>query len=138
MQTIFQQNNGYTGDITLAYIPNNFKIDVLGASLDNGILVHKSTDQLSNFALLFETKGTLHTKYVFYNCYVQPTDINYNTNADKVAHQDEKLSIVASPIQSFDEKLNNRIFAEIDKQENADMYNTWFDILPKKIRGDNT
>jgi phi13 family phage major tail protein len=64
-------NNGYSGDLEIALIPEWFRTEVLQEEKDSkGVLIEKSTNaESTKFALLFEFSGDKHAKrYVMYNC----------------------------------------------------------------------
>ena len=51
-------NNGYSGDLEIALIPDSFRKDILKETEDtNGVLVEDSTVEPEHFALLFEFSG---------------------------------------------------------------------------------
>lgn len=61
-------NKGYEGDFECARIPDDVRVDTLGAHEDsNGIIVETDKDEVTYFALLFEIDGDQRpNKYVFY------------------------------------------------------------------------
>ena len=51
-------NDGYTGSLEMALIPDEFRVDVLGDELDaNGALIENKDAKAKHFALLFEFDG---------------------------------------------------------------------------------
>ena len=64
-------NNGYSGDLEIALIPEWFRTDILKEELDkNGVLVENSKiAEMEKFALLFEFDGDAKCiRDVMYNC----------------------------------------------------------------------
>ena len=62
-------NNGYEGDVELAILPESFRTDILGETLDSKkVLIENAEAQQAAFALLFEFDGdtkALHTASLF-------------------------------------------------------------------------
>ncbi len=51
-------NNGYSGDLEIALLPDNFRKDILMETEDaNGVMVEDSNVETEHFALLFEFSG---------------------------------------------------------------------------------
>lgn len=95
---ISSSNNGYEGDLELALIPDNFKIDCLGASTDsNGILVEKVDDKALAFALLFQFEGDAKARrHVIYNCKASRPAVASQTTEETIEPVTDTLSIRAT------------------------------------------
>lgn len=93
-------NNGYSGDLEMALIPEWFRTEILKENLDkNGVLVEKSdTSGAEKFALLFEFDGDQKgIRHVLYNCSTSRPSIESKTKEDKIEPGTEKLSLTADP-----------------------------------------
>lgn len=93
-------NNGYSGDLEIALIPEWFRTDILKEALDNnGVLVESSTiTEMEKFALLFEFDGDVRCiRHVLYNCSASRPSIESETKEDAIEPGTEKLSLTADP-----------------------------------------
>lgn len=92
-------NNGYEGDLEIALIPDSFKQEIFGETVDaNGLLVENSDAVQSNFALLFEFSGDKQkTRHILYNCSASRSDVAGKTKGKSVDPQTDKLKLSARP-----------------------------------------
>lgn len=92
-------NNGYTGDLEVALIPDSFKIDILGQDQDaNGALFESNDDKNAQFALLLQIDGDQKNyRLCYYNCTAQRPSAEANTTEDTKEPQTETISITMRP-----------------------------------------
>ena len=93
-------NDGYTGSLELALIPDSFRTDVLGEVLDNkGVLVENQNAQTIHFALMFQFEGDEHaTRHVIYNCVASRPSVSGNTKEATISPETETINITATSI----------------------------------------
>jgi phi13 family phage major tail protein len=93
-------NNGYSGDLELAKIPDSFLTDCLGYAADtNGVLYEDAGASPVNFALLFQFEGDAHAKRsVLYNCVANRPEVSGQTKAEGIEPQTETINITATTI----------------------------------------
>lgn len=94
-------NDGYSGTLELAKVPDTFKTDVLGDIVDsNGLMVENAEAQGEKFALLFQIEGDAEaTRFVFYNCTATRPSVASATKAEQIEPQTETLNLRAIPMK---------------------------------------
>lgn len=123
-------NNGYSGDLELARIPDDFKTDVLGYVADvKDVLVEDVNAETKHFALLFQFEGDLKaTKHVLYNCTCTRPSVEGATKEDAISPSTETLSITATSI--YNDSLETDIVkAEANEDTDATTYGSWVEAV---------
>lgn len=94
-------NNGYTGDLEMALIPDEVLVEMLGWETDeNGMVVEIADGKQKDFALLFEVKGNEKNKrYVYYNCKSSRPSQDHNTKTESIEPDTQTLSLVVTPAE---------------------------------------
>lgn len=116
-------NNGYSGDLEIALIPEWFRTDILQEELDsNGVLVEKSDNAESvKFALLFEFDGDVRAiRHVMYNCTASRPSIESETKEDTIEPGTETLSLTADP------REDGLVKSRTGDTTSAETYNNWY------------
>lgn len=93
-------NDGYTGSLELALVPDSFRKDVLGEILDNkSVLVEDQNAPSVHFALLFQFEGdTKAVKHVVYNCIASRPSVSGNTKEASISPETETINLTATSI----------------------------------------
>ena len=115
-------NNGYQGDLELALLPDSFRTDVLGETLNQttGIYVEKANVPTVEFALLFQFEGDESaTRHCMYRCTASRPGTEGSTKEESIEPQTETITITAMPRIS-DEVVKSRC------PSTASAYANWF------------
>lgn len=118
-------NNGYSGDLEIALIPEWFRTEILREELDaKGVLVEKSDiTETEKFALLFEFDGDVRgIRHVLYNCSASRPSIESETKEDTIEPGTETLSLTADPRE--DGLVKSRTGDTTDDDTYANWYKT--------------
>jgi len=113
-------NNGYSGTLELALIPDSFKSDILGDVVaTQGGLVEKSNVATTYFALLFEFNGDDKARrHVMYKCSATRPDVASATVEASKTPVTETLNIKAIP--------NKNEIVKWFVDQGSSVYTSWF------------
>ncbi len=91
-------NQGYSGSLELAIIPDQFKTDCLGELTSNKQVLLEDVDAaLGHFALLFQFEGDKNQRrHVLYNCTASRPSLSGSTKADSIEPQTETINVSAA------------------------------------------
>ncbi|MCD8337954.1 MAG: phage tail protein [Lachnospiraceae bacterium] len=119
---VLAANNGYTGDLEIALIPESFYTDIHHEEKDsNCVLAEVSDIEVEHFALLFRFEGDVHkTLHVLYNCTCSRPAMESSTTEDSKEPQTDTLSLTASPL------ANRYVKAKTSSTTPESVYNSWF------------
>lgn len=95
-------NNGYSGDLELALVPDSFLKDVMGETVDasNGLQIEFADAKPKAFALLMQFEGDAEsTRHVFYNCKATRPSVSSKTTEESIEPVTETINITASAVK---------------------------------------
>lgn len=116
-------NNGYSGDLEIALIPEWFRTEILQETLDaKGVLVENSNIAESvKFALLFEFDGDVKAiRHALYNCTASRPSIESETKEDTIEPGTETLSMTADP------RADGLVKAKTGDATDSATYTNWY------------
>ncbi len=92
-------NNGYDGSLEMALIPDSFRTDVLGDTVDtNGAIIENANATVKKFALMFEFDGDAKkTRHVLYNVLATRPNIESSTKTSTKEPKTDSLEIEVRP-----------------------------------------
>lgn len=99
---VFASNNGYTGSLELANVPESFYKDILGFATDSdGNIVETNTAQPAECALLFEFQGDVKARrHIFWSVTFARPSIEGNTIEESIEPKTSTLEFTAVPLAS--------------------------------------
>lgn len=116
-------NNGYSGDLEIALVPEWFRTEILQEALDtNKVLVEKSTITESvKFALLFEFDGDVNAiRHVMYACSTARPSVASQTKEGTIEPGTETLSLTADP------RSDGLVKARTGDETTQATYDNWY------------
>lgn len=124
-------NQGYTGTLEIAVVPDEFKTKILGQSTDsNGAMFENKDDSLKDFALGCQFEGdSTGTRYWFYHCSVIRPKIASKTIEKSKQPVTDTLNITASP-----RLKDGEVLAHLTKNEKGqEAYENFFKAVYEKV-----
>lgn len=122
-------NQGYTGDIEMALVPDDVLVSMLGWDVDDsGMLVELADGAQQPFALLFEVEGNdVDKRYVYYKCTAARPKADHATKTNSLEPTTQALSITVVPVEIDDVTV---VKGSIENTvEDAAVYDAWYDAV---------
>lgn len=116
-------NNGYSGDLEVARIPDQMMVEIWKFELDeaDGVLIETAGVDPDSFALLYQIDGDVNEDYYcLYNCTGTRPGIGGTTNTDSKTPQTRKSTISAVPTAT------GRVMARTTPTTSEDVKTNWF------------
>ena len=116
-------NNGYSGDLEIALVPEWFRTDILQEEKDaNGVLIERSdVTESVYFALLFESDGDVNAiRHVLYNCTASRPSIESQTKESSIEPGTETLALTADP------REDGLVKSRTGDETSTATYNNWY------------
>ena len=118
-------NNGYSGTLEMALVPDEVLAEMLGWEFDEGILVAVADGQPKEFALLGQVLGDeRNRRFVYYSCLASRPADNAATTTDTATPTTETLNITILPIDHNGTKIVKSVIERDDT--NATIFDGWF------------
>lgn len=121
-------NNGYSGSLEIALVPEEFEKEIIGATVDEatGALIESAVDKNTPFALAFQFDGdAAATAHIMYRCKATRPNIEGETKGDTVTPKTDSFDFVAIP-RMHDQKIKAKVTA--DSTAYADFYKKPFEV----------
>lgn len=122
-------NQGYTGTLEIAKVPEHFSIDVLGEEKDEetGMITEKSNAKTKDFAIMWEFDGDQHAvRHVAYYNSVSRPSVGGETKTETTTPRTSTLNIDAKPRPS-DSVVKRRTTASTPEE----FYDSFFSSVPE-------
>lgn len=123
-------NNGYSGNLEIADVPEEFSTEIFGQEKDkNGAIIENSGDKDSEFALMCEMEGDpSQRRIVFYDCKATRPSISTSTNEEGIEVKTASMELTMSP-RPTDGQVKAVLYLT---DENKAVYDTFFDKVYEK------
>lgn len=118
---LVDSSNGYTGELELAYVPDEVREKIQGYTKDGSNVYFEGTaDKSKEFAMAFQFEGDAkNARHLFYRCKLSRSNIDGKTKEQSVKPETEKGKFTA--IARLD---NQRVRAYTYAGDTA--YESWF------------
>lgn len=118
----FAQNSGYQGDFEYETMPEDFRSDILGETVDtNDVFIESTGKPTVYFALLFEVNGDAHkSKKLFYKCSATRENVENATTEDSIEATHGTITITAVG------RSDGKVKASTGSETETSVVNGWF------------
>lgn len=122
-------NNGYTGELEIANIPDDILAEMLGMTIDsNGMLVESAGDEPKEFALMGQVQGDQkNRRFVYYRCKASRPGQESSTTKASITPNTDTVSLTILPFEHNGKKLIKGVMELSDTNSTA--YNNFFNAV---------
>ena len=120
-------STGYDGELEMARIMEDFRQDVLGEELVNGVIYENADAKKNKFALLYEFQGDKNAiRHVLYNCKAARPSNGSSTKTNTKEPNTQTLTFTARPRPSDGQvKANTVGVPDV-------IYNNWYQAVHER------
>ena len=113
-------NNGYSGNLTVAIIPDEFRTKILKYLTDTKDVLVEDIAEPTHFAMTFEEDGDqIGTKFVLYNGTASRPSLDKSTTTDSKEPSTQELDVSFAPLAS------GRVMAMTTASTDATVLASW-------------
>lgn len=119
---IANSNNGYSGNLNLAMVPDWFKQEYLGDTISekDKVLVENAQAEAKPFALLYGFKGDKHhRRHVLYDCTASRSNIKGENKDNQKQPDTEAMTLTSVPLP------DGKVKASTTAETPETVYNAW-------------
>ncbi len=131
---VTSSNGGYEGDLEMALIPDQFRLDILNEKKDqNCVMVENVNAQTRAFALGFDIDGDIKsTRFWFLNCTATRPSTESSTTEDSTEPSTDKITLTCAP------NTDGNVRVKTTEDTPAVTYDGWYDAvyLPVHSQGE--
>mgnify|MGYP005755288911 FL=1 len=122
-------NNGYSGELEIAKIPDEFLKEILGQKIDSiGGVLENINDKITPFAFMYQIEGDVTgTRFCYYNATVSRPSTEASTTEDTKTPNTDTLSITTSAREDTGDVRYKLALSDTNKTE----YNAFFNTVPE-------
>lgn len=122
-------NNGYSGELEIAKLPDEFLKEILGQTIDSvGGVLETINDVISPFAFMYQIEGDeTGTRFCYYNTTVSRPSTEASTTEDTKTPNTDTLSITTSAREDNGQVRYKLALSDTNKTE----YDAFFDEVPE-------
>lgn len=126
-------NNGYTGELETALIPDTILADMLGLSVDDNDMLIEETDGIGKeFAIMGQVQGDAkNRRFVYYRCKASRPGQDSSTKEETLTPSTQTIALTMLPIE-HDEKKIVKAVMELGTTNESE-YAAFFDAVPTPV-----
>ena len=118
-------NQGYTGKLTIAKLTEAFEKEVLGIDDSEGVSTENANSKIQRIALMFEFDGDQKaTRHLLFNVSLSRPGDGSKSKEDKVDVNTQELEFTAAP-----DPYSGDVKTKTNSTTTEEVYNAWYDAV---------